>query len=180
MKLKRCFSLLEICIGLGLATLLLTTLFSSLHQLMQSKAQISAFRQELHPLYTMHMRFSQIFESTPERGFFFTDPHQNARGDALYFIFQNGVDHNPDFCGEVTANLYVNKNEELVFELKNQEVQTLLTQVSSFQMEFFDSSEQQWVTRWRKGYLPSFIKIHIGEKEYSYPLPKAKREVRFS
>ncbi|MDN3505646.1 MAG: hypothetical protein P0S96_00240 [Simkaniaceae bacterium] len=177
---KNYFSLLEICIGLGLATLLITTLFSSLRQLMQSKAQMSVYRQELHPYFAMHMRLNQIFESIPERGFFYTDGHQNAQGDALYFIFQNGVDPNPELCGEVFANLYINKEEELIFELKNQDTQTLLTNVSSFEMWFFDRDEQKWVTSWRKGYLPTFLKICIGEKQYSFILPKAKKEVRYS
>lgn len=180
MKIRRSFSLLEICIGLALTALLLTTLFSSLRQLMQSKAQMNVYRQELHPHFAMHMRLNQIFESIPERGFFFTDPYQHAKGDALYLIFQNGVDPNPDLCGEIQANLYINRDDELIFELKNQEAQTLLTHVPSFEISFFDRDEKQWVSRWRKGFLPTFVKIHIGEKEYSYTLSKSKREVKYS
>ncbi|NGX47492.1 MAG: hypothetical protein K1000chlam3_00866 [Chlamydiae bacterium] len=178
--MKRPLSLLEVCIGLALTAILLTTLFSGFRHLMKNGAKMGEVRHQLHPYFVMQMRLNQIFESITEEGLFYTDIHEKANGKALYFTFQNGVDPDPQFCGEIEGVLYCSKEKEMILELKDERSEIFLTEVSSFKMKFYDPKENKWVGKWGKNFLPPLIKIHIGEKEYSYLLPRATREAKFS
>lgn len=178
--MKRPLSLIEVCIGLALTTILLTSLFSGFRYLMQTGAKMGEVRSSSHPYFVMQMRMHQIFESIPECGLFYTDAHDKANGIALYFIFQNGVDPDPQFCAAIEGALYCNKDDELILELKESRTETLLTKVSSFKMAFFDPKEKAWVETWKKDFLPSFVKLHIGKKEYSFLLPRAACEADYS
>ncbi len=178
--MKRPFSLLEVCIGLALTAILLSSLFSGFRYLMQTGAKTAELRSSLHPYFVMQMRMNQIFQSIPEDGLFYTDAHEKAKGMALYFIFQNGADPDPQFCGAVEGALYCNRDDELILELNDKRVETLLTKASPFTMAFFDPKEKAWVEKWKKDFLPPFFKVLIGKKEYSFLLPRANREADYT
>lgn len=177
--MKRPFSLLEICIGLALTTILLTALFNGFRQLMVSGAEIERTRSELHPYLLFPLRMQQIFDAMPSNALCYTDPHEEAKGSALYLTFLNGVDPEPEFCGEVEGVLFQNKENEIVLKLNNERTETLFTPRKSFSIEFFDPKEKTRISEWKKEVLPPFIYIQVQDKEYAFLLPKAHHEAEY-
>lgn len=175
---KKTFSLLEISIGLALTTILVSTLFSSFRQLLSVGAIMEKVRHDLHPFFIFQLRCTQIFEKILPHSFF-TASHVEAKEKALYFIFQNGADIDPYYCGEVEGALFLNKEGEVLLKIKNERVETLFTNIDSFHMQFFDPKEKRWIAEWKKDCLPPLITLEIQGKKYSFFLPKAMEEIPY-
>lgn len=141
---------------------------------------MTSLRANLTHELIMQLRLSQVFESLSEKSLFYTDPHEDAKNLALYFTFQNGVDHEQKFSGEIEAALYLNRENQLVLSLKNERKEVFMGNISHFEMEFFHPKEKEWTREWTNDQLPPIIRIRVNEKSYSFQPPKASREIIFS
>lgn len=146
---------------------------------MKYGAKLSKVRHEIHPHFVFQIRMNQIFENIPQNGLFYTDTHEDAKGSALYFTFRNGVDPDPNYCGEIEGVLYKNRDDELVLKLKNERVETFLKKIKSFEMEFFDPKENTTTKTWNKDSFPPIVYFFVDGKKFSFLLPKAIREVKY-
>lgn len=177
--MKRPLSLLEVSIGLTLTAILLTTLFSSFHQLMKTGVRIETVRSEMHTKHLMQLRLNQIFESVSDGKLFYTDAHGKAHGEALYFTFNNGVDQDPAFCGEIDAVLFASKEKKpkISLLLKDQRLENFADDITDFSFAFFDPEQKKWLPTWNKKVLPPMLAISLDQITYTFNLPKANQKV---
>jgi len=177
--MKRPLSLLEVAIGLALTAILLTALFSSFRQIIQSGVKVEAARTEMHGWHLLDLRLNQIFESLSDGKLFYTSGHNKARGEALYFTFNNGLEQNPEFCGEMDGVLYASneKNPSLCLLLKDQREEIFIDQIDHLSFQFFDPQDNEWHSSWNKKTLPPMTRIKIDDRVYSYILPKVEHKV---
>jgi len=182
--MKRPLSLLEVTIGLCLAAILVTTLFSSFRHLMQSKSQMESLRQEKHWEYITHVRLNQVFENIHDKTVFNTEPYQDISVTALHFTFNNGVDADPQFCQELEGFLFVNKEDEFCLMIQSKggkdRKEVLLKKAKNYSIQFFDPSKKKWQSEWNKEFLPPLVKISISGKTFHFVLPHANRTISYS
>lgn len=114
----------------------------------------------------MRQRLTHLFAQTAaaEDLRFQTGVHPQAIGPGLIFMFNNGVDHNPAFCGDVTGMLYQNADHKLCLAswASNGEarVDMLLDNIKEISFSFFDSNKKIWKSNWEKAsLLPPFFKL---------------------
>lgn len=181
---KRPLSLLEVMIGLALTTILLTTLFSSFRELMQTSNKLTKLRQEKHWEYVTQVRLAQIFEAIHAGSVFTLEPYRDITPKALHFTFNNGIDADPKFCQELEGFLFINREKEfcLMIESKDgsQRKEVFLKNGSEYSIQFFDPSTKKWLNEWDFNYLPPIVKISISGKMFQFVLPHGNRMVRYS
>lgn len=148
---------------------------------MTSGVQIETVRSEMHGKHLLQLRLNQIFESISPNELFYTDTHHQGHGTALYFTFNNGVDHDPEFCGEIDGVLFVTPEirPKICLLLKDRREEIFLENIKNFSLQFFDQKEKIWVADWKEKTLPPMLRIQIDDKVYSYILPRAQREVSY-
>lgn len=182
--MKRHLSLLEVIIGLGLATLLLSFLFSSYRHLLQSSTQLEQLHQEKHWEYVTQVRLNQIFENIHDETVFNTEPYLNISPLALHFTFNNGVDSDPGFCQELEGFLLVNRENELCLLINSKEGKTrqevLLKKAANYSIQFFNPKQKKWVAEWDQKFLPPLVKIVVSGKMFHFVLPHANRTITYS
>ena len=174
---KRPLSLLEVAIGLALTAILLTALFSSFRQSVQINAKVKKLTETLHPKFVMQMRLAKVFEGI-DGGKFTLAQKDRTELPELIFLFDNGVDPDPLFVGEVEGRLFCrNKNLYLTLGVKKRKREELIFKgVENLSILCFDPGKQKWVKEWKEG-VPPMIKIALGEETYAFTLPRADRRV---
>jgi len=181
--MKRPLSLLEVMIGVVLASLLLTTLFSSFRELMQTGAKLTKMHQERHWEYVLHVRLNQLFEAIDSDALFTTEPYQDIAPKALHFIFDNGVDANPKFCQKLDGYLFLNQDRALCLVLQAQDgterKEILVKNGKDYSLKFFDPLSKKWVGSWVQTVLPSFVQMTICGKTFQFILPHGNRMVQY-
>lgn len=179
--MKRPLSLIEVTIGLTLTAILLTALFSSFRHLMQTGVQIEIAQAQLHPSHLFELRITRMFESLSKPNLFYTMRDDRALGNALFFSFDNGLDKDPEYCGELDALLFVSneKNHPLCLLLKGQKKEIFFDKIDQSSFQFFNPKKNDWETNWKNPFLPPMIKITLNEKTYSFVLPHADHRVTY-
>jgi len=175
-KKKRPLSLLEVTIGLTLTAILLTALFSSFRQIIQTNVKLQKARNEMHGYFVLQMRLSQVFESV-----------QNSRlqgsETSIHFSFDNGIDPEPEFCQKVAA-LFVANEKELSLKLQSktgkERKEIFLKSPKSLSFSYFDPKEKTWVKKWNNKTLPPQIKIEMGKEKWTFLLPRANQKIVYS
>lgn len=132
---------------------------------------------ETHPHFVFQMRMRHIFDHLGKKALFYTEPHADAKGLALYFTMSNGVDPNPEFCGEVDAAFFLTKDGEVLLRVKGERNETFFTHCRDFSMEFYNVEEKDWVGDWKKDQPPSMVRIKIDQKITSFLLPKIQQPI---
>lgn len=124
MRKRRAALLLDTLIALGLFSIMLALLFSSIFQLGRQGRSLQTLERSLEPGQTLQTILEEVFsrhvrEPWPEGGksgvFFFTlngDPAV-ARGDTLVFLFDNLLDSMDAYSSTQLAQLYINADRQL-------------------------------------------------------------------
>jgi hypothetical protein len=153
-------------IALGLTAILLTTLFSCYHRLVIFKTQIEGVRNQLYPQLLTQARLIQVFDGLHEGASLFTN------SEALGLTFDNGIDHDPDYCIFQEVNLSKSAENQFVITYKNkQRKEVLKEKISSLSFSFFDANEEGWVNKWRGSTLPAQIRLNLDSETYTFSLP---------
>ncbi len=179
--MKRPLSLLEVMISLALASILLTTLFSSFRELMQTNAKLSKMHQEKHWEYVLNVRLTQIFEAIHSDALFTTEPYRDIAPKALHFMFNNGIDADPKFCQELEGFLFLSKEKELCLVIQSkggsERKEIFVKNGKDYSLQFFDPVSKKWVSDWSQTVLPPIAQIAICGKTFQFVLPHGNRMV---
>lgn len=167
--MKRSIILLELLIAIGLASILMTTLF----KLFVSNASIEKklrFSQELigertHLLNRLETLFSNLHPP-----FLYTALLSDDEDfPSLIASFHAGIDPEPDFSGSNLARIHLNRFGELrLTQWPLEEAlfrsEVLLREVKRVEWSFYQAD--QWRTQWAKGATPppSMIRLSIWQK----------------
>ncbi len=187
---KRSLTLLEVVIALGLAAILLTTLFGFYRQLFLARANIQKNKETVLQRVWVQQRLAQVFEKAEaeieeDKGLvFYTAEHPHATGPALHFYYDHGMDPDPDYCGTLKAMLYLTPQKELMLQVGPARKEVLLQGASQLQFAFFDPKEKIWQTGWgeKNEVLPPMVKLTIKtEKEdpFVFFLPGAFKKITY-
>jgi type II secretory pathway pseudopilin PulG len=191
MKKNRYFFLLEIVVALGLLSLILLALFSFYVQFSRAEHKLELVRTEMIPLQQMRVRLNQLFGALlPPQGqasTFHTD------GEALIFVFDNGVDPEPIFSGAIRGKLYRNGSEQFVFEQSpiGEGTQPLRREILSSKVErmefqffhvkrLYNDARGEWQTEWpsKQHELPPMVRLSLKradkeEEKFAFLVPTA-------
>lgn len=173
-KKKHSITLLEVLIGLVLAGIILSFLFSLLRQTLEKKQEIAQLKQTIFSREMMRLRMNQIINSLAknEPGIC-TDSYEDH--PVLSFCYNN-KDKDINFCGTIHSMLYVNEHKQLVLSTfskqgsKRDEV--LLENVHIFTFELFDQTKAVWKSEWlkTKAQLPEMVRLHLKIDQDTYDL----------
>ncbi len=139
---------------------------------MKSGVQIEKARAEMHGEHLLDLRLHQIFEKLTKK--IYVAPHDDAIGNALYFLFDNGIDPDPYFSGQVNGVLFASKENRssLCVRLNDQREEVFVTDIDHFSIQVFHPDTGKWQSEWMHGHFPPMVRIKINEKVYSYIIPK--------
>ncbi|KAG6559016.1 hypothetical protein RHABOEDO_000005 [Candidatus Rhabdochlamydia oedothoracis] len=173
-KKKHSITLLEVLIGLILAGIILSFLFSLLRQTLEKKQEITQLKQTIFPREMMRLRMNQIINSLAknESGIY-VDSYEDH--PALSFYYKN-KDKDINFCGTIHSMLYVNEHKQLVlstFSKQNSKRdEVLLENIQAFTFEVFDPTKAIWESKWlkTKTQLPEMICLHLKIDQDTYDL----------
>ncbi|HSW87416.1 MAG TPA: DUF1494 domain-containing protein [Rhabdochlamydiaceae bacterium] len=198
MKLQHRFTLLEIVIAMTLTAFLITVLFSFYRESSMIGMQLEQAKQKILLQELFQERMTQVFnqirleegENKDKEPPLFTSSFIDANGPVLNLYYDNGVDHQPEFCDMVKGMLYVNQHKELCFTTSSKENLTrkdvFFDGVAELRFYFFDPDEKEWVSFWKKEKhaLPSMVKLSMSLKsnkkkqlEFVYFLTSKKQEI---
>ena len=128
----------------------------------KSKNQTSAPARRT-PVPRLNQLFSHL--NTEKDPPFWTQAHKDAKGEAVFFYYEEEADPLPDFCGTLLGMLYINRQDTLCLAswppTGQAKVEALLEQISSIQWMFFDPKKADWKTTWtqKEKRIPDMIKI---------------------
>jgi type II secretory pathway pseudopilin PulG len=189
---KRALTLLEVLIGLSLAGVLLTTLFSFYFQIFHTKIDLQKAKQVVEARAWTQQRlvqaFGRVVAEVEEGGLvFYTTVHPEALGPALVFYYDNGVDRDLNYCGEKKAMLYLNQKKQLTLLTWPKRREVLLENAASLRFSFYDLKQREWKEAWaREGEkLPAIIKMEIAlskakqPSEFAFFLPDIARKISY-
>lgn len=179
--MKRTLSLLEVMISVALASILLTMLFSSFRELMQTNAKLSKMHQEKHWEYVLNIRLNQIFEGIHSDALFTTEHYRDTQ--ALHFMFNNGLDADPKFCQDLDGFLFLDKEKELCLVIQSKDgserKEIFVKNGKDYSLQFFDPLSKKWVSDWSQTILPPIAQIAICGKTFQFVLPHGNRMVMY-
>lgn len=156
----RQFTLLEILIAMGLASVLLLFLFSAYGQVLRMQGVSDRGRQQLFSLRYTQSRLSDVFYRTVQnsgKGFvFFTIDSGSGwtRGPSLVFTYMNEYASGPLFANEVIGRLYVDEEGQLslatwpipqktVGEIPPMRKEVLMDGVESISFQFYYPQDKE-------------------------------------
>jgi hypothetical protein len=170
---KKSFTLLECVIAFGLTALLLSVLFGFYRQNSFSTIQLQNAKQKVLARVHTQERLSCLFRnatlSKGEDGSYFY-----SRGSALHFTFNNGFDPSAEFCDQLEAVLFLDKQENLSLLLtgkdKTQRQEILLENAKELKLHFFDPLALDWIHKWEENQegVPPMLKISISQNKIPY------------
>lgn len=173
-KKKHSITLLEVLIGLVLAGIILSFLFSLLRQTLEKKKEIYQLKQTIFSREMMRLRMNQIIHSlVKNESGIYIDSYEDY--PALSFCYHN-KDKDINFCGKIHSMLYVNEYKQLVlstFSKQNSKRdEILLENVYVFTFELFDQTKATWESEWlkTKAQLPEMVRLHLKIDQDAYDL----------
>jgi len=179
---KRFFTLLEVIIGLFLAAILLTYIFSFFSEITHIEKNMRIASEKVLSKNSLKIKLDTIFskivdKNAPKEPSFYT----LKNGNELYFVYDNGIDPSPSFSSMVFARLYLEKNN-LILEThpidfftkkKNKpriyREEILAKNITSLSFIFLEKTVPKTIqensfassTSWEKDHLPSSLKITL-------------------
>lgn len=174
-KKKHFFSLIEIAIGFTLAAFLLTSLFNNFRYIMLVNRKLQNARDLIHERSLLIFRLNQVLNSLGNESHFHTEVSPEkilgeiaSKQISLKFIYENGIDFDPNFCDKTQGMLTYRENQLCLLSIgknnkKRKEI--LWKKASECSFSFFDSQQRVWVFEWNKKILPQLVKISLGNKE---------------
>lgn len=174
-KNKRAFILTEIVIALALASMVFSFLFRSYFDFIKSNLLLQAIEEKVHFEHKVYLRLSQVFDSLDKPQLFPQFPAKNPLytqvNDAdqkLCFIFNNEIDPDPQFSGEVIGELYLKKDVlflNIISKKDHKRIEIEHPGISHVKWEFFDPETKTWASDWpkEKSFPPLILKLTIKE-----------------
>lgn len=175
--MKRAFTLFELLIALALCGVLVASLMNLLFQ--GSKPAKSSLWDAIEE-YSCRQRLNRVL---PE---ILTPP--KVEGGALIFTFNNGIDDDPHFCGEVESRLFVNDKKQLILTLSPLSTwkgefapreEILLANLPTIDFRFYEipgpTQLGRWEREWDQEDLPALIECGYLDSKKIYPLINANK-----
>jgi len=153
-KRKKSLTLLEVIIALSLASILLTTVFSTYYQITVAHRKLEKAKEAVLSNKIIQQRLCYIFshlsfekkinsstqtESIPP---FYTSKLPDSKEIALILEYNNGIDPDPSFCGNIKSELYLTHENELClmsYSLNGMKRKEIFKEnISRWQMTFFE------------------------------------------
>lgn len=166
--------MLEILVGLGLVTILLSLLFSIVIKNLYIEKKMELIRHTVTERQYVQVRIQDLLTSLKMKGpasGLYTEVFPKESFPSVLFITDQGVDPDPRFSGTVLARLYVDEKKNLCIALwpddKNQKnvwrKEILLQKVGKLRLEFLKG--RSWVSSWPKEETPpSMLRISIEQE----------------
>lgn len=155
-KIKfQAMTLLELMIGLVLIGILLTTLFSCYKEILKKKATVLHLEMTIQEQEIFNQRLHLLFASlrpiqTTTQLYLY--PHPDAVVPALVFHFENKLDRNKAFLGELQAMLFLDEKKCLFLSTWGHDEsirsECLLEKIDTICYRFFDQNKKMWVENW--------------------------------
>lgn len=169
------FTLLEIIIAIALASILLTFLFSTLRQTAIANSKIKTVQSVVHQRLCLQLRLSALFdvlEFERKKVEFYTAPHAESLGDALYFSYKQQVDADPQFIGTLNAVLFLkHPQKQLCLDTFSTtgtaRREIFLENLKELSFQFLDAQKGRWESHWAKeaDFSPALLKLIVTEKD---------------
>lgn len=205
-RLRRPFTLLEVIIAMSLLAVIMTLLGYSYLQLQLLSLEQDKVEEKRYKLAYLQSRLASIIPKTVAEGgngngfFFYTSGDQQGGlfkdGSAsLVFVYDNGLDLQPEFSNEVIGRLYLSPQGQLVLaswplpkrwsksEMPPVKKEVLLEGVSQLRFSFYNAPEvdRSKVTKNKKGIKRRFVKAEPADSWFDswqqdyYELPAILR-----
>ncbi|MBS0622638.1 MAG: prepilin-type N-terminal cleavage/methylation domain-containing protein [Verrucomicrobia bacterium] len=179
---KRAFTLIELLVSLSLSAILIGFL---MHIFFHATHAPSGRLWPLMEKYACRQRLNQVL---PE----ILTPPQIIDG-ALLFTFNNGVDDDPHFCGEVGGRLSLDGEKRLILTLFpaashwqgefSPRLEILLSQISTLDFSFYEiptrAQPGAWKGTWEQEDLPALVKIQCTAFATTYPILASGKPPRY-
>lgn len=191
--------LFEVLIGLFLTGIIVVFLFRSLSQMTRETASLKTLHQRLDERQKFHARLQDLFLSisSGEEHTLETRVSSKESIPLLAFIYDYGIDPDPNFSGLCQGKLFLDPEKRLCLvtsplgEEKIWRKEVLLSSVSQHRWLFpscsYDSKTGKgkvvWKPDWEEKLLPSAIRLEIvsaeEETEYGFFLPSQGDRILF-
>lgn len=183
---KRPYLLLEILVGLGLLSMLLSFLFISMAQSASFETKIEQSRKILLQRQSFQARLQDLFLSIKQSPAFYTQKFPKEPHDSLIALFDHGIDPDPAFSGLLSARLFIDSEHNLCLATwpesrddskRPWRKEVLLSDVDRWDWEFFSHEETlhsrlpcAWTHHWPKTKQknPMMVKLTISQKKHTF------------
>lgn len=180
---KRPITLMEILIAMALMSVLFSALFYGYKQLSLKRLAIQKSKQQVLVKSLLFAKLTQIFakvslqkeDEEKKEEWVFTSTE-----NGLIFTYDNGIDPDPNFRGDLRAMIHLNPHKELTLvnwsKQKEARREVLLEMVDDCAFEFFDLESKQWISSWEKddAALPPMVRLIINQQPFTFFLPKVE------
>lgn len=194
MSKKRCpLTLLEVIIGIVLLGVVLTILFGSYRQILKNKSKAVDLKGSIHQTEMCDQRLRYLFEEisvNQEEATFWLQQHLDAQGVALRICFEQKLDRDLDFCGQMQGMCFLDSSQQLSFVTLGKSgqprLEILLDEVKSIEWSCFDGEKKIWVKEWPqlKGKVPKMVKLTINwkgvQRVWAYFLESPKEPIVYA
>ena len=180
-KTRRHLFLLEILVGLSLMALILSALFTSMARGAKLEKQVESARAILLERQRLHTRLQDVFLSLNKGSLFYTYRFPDDQQESLITVFDNGIDPDPHFSGEVLGRIFLDEQRNLSLVIwplnakgpsRPWRKEILLAKVEDVHFEFFGKTVEspvqlKWVKHWekQKKELPSMVRLFLVQKQ---------------
>lgn len=171
---KHTITLLEVLIGLILAGIILSFLFSLLRKTLEKKQEIAQLKHIVLPREMMRLRINQIVGALIKQSPSVWTEYDN--GPKLFFVYEN-IDRDPNFCGVVCSMLFLNENQQFclsTFSKQNDERrhEVLLENIHNFRFSLFNPKKADWQDEWpeTEDQSPDMIRLHLKTDQDNYDM----------
>ncbi len=172
---KRPFTLLELMVGIALASLLLIFLFSTLKQSTFANSKMKVAQKLVHQRLCTQLRLTSVFDALEferQKIGFYTASHAESLSDVLYFSYHQEVDADPNFIGVLEAMLFLKHPEKKLCLYTtgangSMRKEVLLENLKTISFLFLDTQKGEWKSDWSKeaDFAPGLVKLLITEKD---------------
>lgn len=132
---------------------------------------MQAIEEKVHFEHKVYLRLSQVFDSLDKPRQFPQFPAKNplytqinGADEKLCFIFNNEIDSDPQFSGEVIGELYLKKDVlflNIISKKDHKRIEIEHPGISHVKWEFFDLETKTWASDWpkEKSFPPLILKL---------------------
>jgi hypothetical protein len=142
-NMKRPFLLLEFMIALVLMGVIVAFLFSSYRDMSLTKATLQKEREEILSHQKMQLRLGQILSHLTKVDFI---------NKAYALNYDNGIDPDPAFCGNLEGSLFLDAKKQLVLISTSlnggARREVLCDGVHAIELQFFNRTTGEWDTKY--------------------------------
>ena len=170
--------------------IILAFLFSSMQRSSQLETKIETARTHLLERQHLQARLQDLFLSMTK---LYTKRFPKEKCDSLVMTFDNGIDPEPHFSGQVLGRIFLDEQKNLCLGLwpiekinsKNPwRKEILFSQVENFAFSFFENTPEidkkhLWTAHWKQETrkLPCMARLSLSQKEnplvFAFFLPSA-------